>query len=1008
MDSCAHRPHGSSRLPIWAAFVAAVLFAVPAPAATALQSFHIDAGDATLTLNEFSRQSNLQLLFDYNVVRGRKTRAVSGDYELTAALRQMLAGTGLVFDFVNDRTLAVTLTEPEGPGSAIAPGPDRKPRGAHFAQTQSVFHETPGSGDPRAGANAPGIQEILVTGTHLRGAQPIGDPLISFDREAIDESGAATAADFLRTLPQAFGGGPSEDTHYFSRETQTNSGAGAGINLRGLGAGSTLVLMDGRRLAPSGDEGEFTDIENIPILAVQRMDILPDSATALYGADAVGGVVNFVMRDNFTGSESFARAGSGTGNTLREYQAAQTSGKRWDSGNAMLSVEFYKRDALPASARAYATSDLTQLGGSNFDTPMTNPGNVVVGNTTYALPHGQNGIGLAASQLVAGTRNLADSHAGSDLLPSQRRLSLYGSGRQALADGLTLFGNVLLSQREAVLKADGFGATLPVPSSNPFYVNPAGGTGPISVEYNFLKDLGPLYNDVIVKTVNMTLGASLDAGADWKLTLYTSYAQEKENQLIGGQVNLPALYAALGDPNPATAFNPFGDGSHSNPATLEAISRNSRFHADSRLRSVNVSADGPITKLPGGAIKLALGADRRNQVFDTITPADGVTPGSSVSLSRNVTSAYGEITVPLFGADNARRGLRRLDLSIAGRFEEFSDFGGSGSPKLGIVWSPFEQAALRGTWGRSIRTPTLSDRNTSQNLVVAYLLPDKASPAGYAPALIESGKYPGLAVEHARTWTAGVEFEPRDGPHGLNLSATYFDIDFRDRIDAPDLTTNLLNDPSLAYFVTRNPSPAQIAVACDRGQFIALSPVACGQFAAAAIVDLRYQNIASARTRGIDFRAAYQRDGPAGTLKLNLDGTYLMRFTELANPGGPTLELLNTQNNPVNLKMRGLLSWNRPRWGVTLGVNFQNSYEDTVSDPHRNIRSYTTLDTQLRYVPGGYGSGFLQNTRLELNAFNLFNASPPFLNNATARLGYDQENADPLGRLLSIQVRKAW
>jgi iron complex outermembrane receptor protein len=108
----------------------AVLFAVPAPAATALQSFHIDAGDATLTLNEFSRQSNLQLLFDYNVVRGRRTRAVSGDYEPTAALRQMLAGTGLVFDFVNDRTLAVTLTEPEGPGSAIAQGPDRKPGGA--------------------------------------------------------------------------------------------------------------------------------------------------------------------------------------------------------------------------------------------------------------------------------------------------------------------------------------------------------------------------------------------------------------------------------------------------------------------------------------------------------------------------------------------------------------------------------------------------------------------------------------------------------------------------------------------------------------------------------------------------------------------------------------------------------------------------------------------------------------------------------------------------------------
>ncbi len=120
------------------------------------------------------------------------------------------------------------------------------------------------------------------------------------------------------------------------------------------------------------------------------------------------------------------------------------------------------------------------------------------------------------------------------------------------------------------------------------------------------------------------------------------------------------------------------------------------------------------------------------------------------------------------------------------------------------------------------------------------------------------------------------------------------------------------------------------------------------------------------------------------------------------------MQLLNTQNNPINIKLRGMLTWQQVRWGATLAINFQNHYRDTLSEPNRNISSLTTFDSQLRYSPTAFGAGWLQNTVLELNAVNLFNVSPPFLNNATAGLGYDQENADPTGRLLSIQVRKSW
>jgi len=986
-----------------------LLVCPPVPAAPKLQTFHIEAGDATRTLNEFSRQSSLQLLFDYNLVKGRKTRAVSGEYAAIAALQKMLEDTGLVFDYVNERTLSVTpLSRDSQPGSAVAVVPADRNERTRAVETQSVRRDESGSGALSVDPKSVPPQEIVITGTHVRGEQPVGDHLIAFGRDSIETSGAATVQDFLRTLPQSFGGGPTEDTHYFSAETQTNSGLGSGINLRGLGARATLVLINGKRLAPSGSEAAFADIENIPLAAVERIDILPDSASALYGADAVGGVVNFVMRDNFSGAESLARGGSGTQNSQRESQLAQTLGSRWDSGNAMLSVEYYRRDALPAAARRYATSNLVPLGGSNFDTFLSNPGNIIVGNQSYAIPRGQDGTGLTASALTPGTQNLSDVYADADLLPSQRRVSLYGSGKQSLTDNLTLFGTAMVSQRNAREQQGGFETQIAVPGSNPFYVNPAGGTDPVTVAYNFLDDIGPMFTDVLVNDLNLTLGLNIDVGVAWKLSVYGNYTQEKENQFTGGKLNQAALAAALADADPATAFNPFGDGSNTNAATLRTLAAGSRFYTDSRLRTADVTADGPIGHLPGGAIKLALGVDNRNQVFDTISPESPVSPASRAALSRNVASAFGEVTVPVFGPDNGHAGYRRLEFSLAGRYEHYSDFGQAATPKFGLVWLPFDAVSVRGTWGRSIRAPTLSDLDTSQNVVIGTALADKAVAAGFSSVLIESGKNAALTVEHARSWTAGFDLDARQWASGLTFSATWFNIDFRDRIQTPLFGLDLLDDPSFASLITRNPTSSQLEAACNRGRFLSATGQSCQQAGAQAIVDLRIQNMQRLSTAGLDFNTGYTRSWAPGVLKLSLDGTWLFHFTQQDEPGALPQQLLDTQNNPINLKMRGTASWQQRRWGATLGVNFQNHYTDTASEPNRPVSSYTTFDSQLRYELAPFSDGYLANTRLELNAINVFNKSPPFLNNAVAQLGYDQENADPFGRLVSLQVRKTW
>jgi outer membrane receptor protein involved in Fe transport len=1022
MDSRPKRSYGLSRIDFparaylgvfgvqcttvfWAYLLAAAALPVVAVATPKLQEFHIDVGDATLTLNEFSRQSSLQLLFDYNIVRGRRTRAITGEFDPPAALRQMLIDTGLEFDFVNDRTLAVTLVAHEESGSAAASLPPAgSSQHAQGPEGQTVKHEGPGTADPATDSRVPELEVVRITGTHVHGADPVGEHVICLGREAIADSGAATLPDFLRTLPQTFGGGPTEDTH-FGAEASTNSGLGSGINLRGLGARATLVLINGRRLAPGGSNASFVDVESIPIAAVERVDILPDSASALYGADAVGGVVNFVMRDSYQGAESVARVGS-----LGETRVSQTLGQHWDSGNALLTLEFYKRDALPSSARAYATSNLLPLGGQNFNSNLSNPGNIVTATgQIYAIPAGQSGTNLVPADFSAGAPNLQDKYLGTDLVPNSKRWSLYGSGKEELSGGAaSLFANVLVSHREAMRDDGSYGAGLPVTSANPFYVNPIGTRQPILVYYSFLKDLGPLTVDALDNTSNITLGADFDAGAQWRLSAYVNYARERENQFEGGEVDIAALYAALADPNPATAFNPFGDGSHTNPGTIKAISAGSRFDVASIVQSGDVTADGPIAQLPGGSIELAVGADRRKQLFTTLTSASLIAPKTRTDLNRWVTAVFSELTVPLFGKGNGGPGYRRLELSVAGRFESYSDFGHATTPKYGVAWSPADVISVRGTWGRAIRAPTLSDLDRSQNFIIPVTLADSSSPTGTTPALVLSGNSANLTAEMAKSWTAGLDINPERLLPGLSVSVTYFNILFRDRIEAPAFAINILDNPGYANLVTRSPSAALIQASCTGSVYVLGTTDACTQYGAGAILDMRVQNTASVKAQGIDFSADYKRTLPYGTLKLTLDGTYLLQFTQQDGPNLPATVLLNTENNPIDLKLRGTLSWQQRRFGGSLAINFQDHYRDTGSEPHRNIRSLTTIDAQVRYDIAPYPTGLLQNTRVELNAINLFNVDPPFLNNQLAGIGYDQENADPFGRMLSLQIRKSW
>ena len=272
----------------------------PAPAQI---NFSIAPGPLGGALNAYASQAGRQLMFTSDQVAGRRTQGLSGRMTPDEALNRLLSGSGLT---------AVRSTS-----------------GAWVLQrvtTEELATTT--------------LEEVVVTGTLLRGPGDTPSPVTVIRREDLDRAGRATVAEALAALPQNYAGsGTPTAALVGSDPMQSNSGLATGVNLRGLGPDSTLVLVNGRRMAGAGGRGDFADVSAVPTAAVDRVDVLLDGASALYGADAVGGVVNIILRRDFDGQESRLRIGASEGGA-ESVIAAHTWGRTWSNGQVLASYEF--------------------------------------------------------------------------------------------------------------------------------------------------------------------------------------------------------------------------------------------------------------------------------------------------------------------------------------------------------------------------------------------------------------------------------------------------------------------------------------------------------------------------------------------------------------------------------------------------------------------------------------------------------------------------------------------
>lgn len=951
------------------------LVCVVAHAAT--QRFDLPAGKAGVTLLEFARQAKLSVVFNFNAASACQTRAIRGSMEPTRALHRMLTGSGLSFRFTDAKSIAVRLIR-ERACTAAPDGPDS-------------------------------IAQVRVLGTAYSGEidTPMGVNPLRITAADIRALGVATPYDALRTLPQNFGGGPTEDTH-LGRDAATNSAIGNGLNLRGLGSGATLVLVDGRPLAPSGTAGAFTDISNIPLAAIDHFDIFLDGGSVLYGGSAVGGIVNFVLR-HADGVEFEGRMGGLTPGSMGEQRLSGFWGEHWDSGRVSLTYQYYERDPLWASARPQATSDLKPFGGTNFDTAAGNPGTVVSVSSgqTWAIPPGQKGTGLTPADFAAGTQNLNDRYTHTTVLPWEDLQSIIASGRQELGESWNLFADALVDSRHVRAMQAAETSSVLVTTTNPFYTNPVPhSTDPLEVLYGFDKDLGPLTLRNVVDSGQVTAGAHYAGASSWDGQLYVGYSFENQHQVQDNTVNYAALASALADPNPLTAFNPFGDGSVTNPQTVAQIRAQSQYRLRSNLQFANVTATGTLGYLPGGDLKLTLGTDYRIQHFDSSALASGPTPVTD-TLGRRVLAVFEQLKIPLLGVRNALPGLAQLDLSGGLRYEHYSDVGQVVMPQFGFEASPLMGLTLRGTWGRLYRAPDLTDLSETANLSVITVLPDPKTPSGLSNVLVWTGNNASLRPETAKSWTLGGTYVPPFLPEA-SVALTYFKTVFSDLVGpAPDLSLSALSDPALTWLVSRNVSEQTRAYICQHTTFLGTA-AECLKMPVGALIDLRLHNLTTIKTRGIDLIGRYTLELKRSTLTFGLLGTYILEYAEAQSVNSPLINVVNTPHDPIDVRLRGSLTWSYGGLSLAGFLNFQDAYHDTDSQSARHVPSWTTADATLSYVlPESWVAPFA-GLNVSLNALNVFNSYPPFLNNSAEQIGYDEENGDLVGRAVSISVRKRW
>lgn len=885
------------------------------------------------------------------------------------------------------------------------------------------------------------LEEIIVTGSRIRGVAAAGSKVVTISTEEIAETGRITTTDLLRSVPQVSNIGADESRVNGPQRANANIFASAAINLRGVGPEATLALLDGRRPGRS-ESGRSFDLNTIPSIVLQRIEVVADGASAIYGSDAVAGVVNLVPFHVYDGLT--ARANFGDTDSMQQNTVSLLGGKSWDRGNVVLAFEHHQRDHLLASARPSAYDDSFNTAGGIGSSTNSVPGNLTVAGALRPIvdTNSDGRLSLAEYNAAIGRPpNRLSNWQDVDALPEQKRDTLFAYFEFSATDRLKVYGQGHYSKRSFVRLSAAPTTTLTIPATN--YYNQTGLA--LSVQYSFLKDLGVARSAGYDKPGQGTLGLKYDLGKGWQAETYFTDSKADTYRFNSNVINTTALSGSgvLSDATSA-ALSPIGGTNQA--ATLARFVGYSTNNLVFSMRDAALKADGPLFALPGGVVRMATGLELTKEVRESVNTntsagatVDTLVVAAYPTVSRTVKSAFAEFAVPIVGADNAVRGVNLLSLSIAGRSDSYFDRvpgttqldASTFNPKFGFTWRPVAGVQVRGSYGKSFRAPSLGDYSLGPPTTSASGLFSGMShaaslplPAGPVNAIaIQGGRTDGkLTPERAKTTSLGIDFTP-PGVDGLEVSLTYYKLTYENQIVSA-VGTNSLNNAAYATalaaagLITFNPTTAQVQSYLDYGGFpftavigprnvygTASGPSAGRTIPVAVLLDLRSVNTGIVDTNGFDFTLRYGWKNRWGSWRIANTSTNVSAFSQSLLTGTPQSEFVNTYGFPVRFGSRAQLGWERNKLSASLFVNYVNAYDNTQVSPTASVASNTIIDLNL-----GYRFGIREaaarpgKVSIQLNAQNLFDRKPPYALIGSPAQTYDSQNASAVGRLVSLNV----
>lgn len=844
-----------------------------------------------------------------------------------------------------------------------------------------------------AAENEEEAQRVEVVGSHIKRTDLEGpSPVLTIDRDTIDKSGYNNLQQLLERIPAAGNGTFSTRGN---NQDSTANGAAA-VSLRGLGADATLVLINGRRVAISSFAEDvttnFVDINSIPVSAIERIEILKDGASAVYGSDAVAGVVNIVLRNNYVGTEVTMSYGNTTDTDADEKSFSALWGWGGDNGNATLIFDYFSNNSLMNADRGdLGTANQTANGGEDFRSSRGFPGSFVVDGVATVDPS-------CDPENIAGAVCVYDYGPWNVLIPEAERTGLMFLGNRQIGSNIDLFTEISVQHNTSFAQGaptplDG-DAGLTVPGDHPN--SPFVGATTIDILRFRTVDAGARRFDIETDSLRAVLGLRGTLGTwDWETAIQKG---RSESTQTGGRdqgwVRTDLLQAEIN----AGRYNPFG-GTYNSPDVINAITTSLVRQGVSHLTAFDAKFTGDLFDTENGAVAMATGIEYREEDAKDV-PDDQFqrglifgTESVSAAASRDHWSLFAEFSVPL---------PANIELQLAGRYDDYSDFGTTTNPKVALRWAPTDALAVRASWGTGFRAPSLAQIGLGPSQVSQFFIDtigcadNPAYCASTDYTIVFSGN-PDLDPEESETFNIGAAWNITDR---FSVTLDYWDIVQENKIDeAPfGIVYQLFcNDQNSTVCVRNDPLPGDTLGALSR-------------------INNSFFNIAEQSATGIDLSLAYGFDVADGSVKLSFDYTRLLDFERVEPELQADDSIINVSHELTGEyeypEDRFVLTgdWSAGNFGAYASINYVGAFEDKPDadfdgtldydqNSTRKVDAFVTLNLQARYM------GF-SNTVLMVGLDNALDEEPPFaIGDGDGDLyGYVQSQHNPRGQFVYGKV----